>query len=62
MKRNLEALKQRQEEEEAHSQAADRAQEAPGQEKWSTERKEATGQLLRLKDRLIDIEKNVSAA
>uniref|UniRef100_A0A3B3SCN6 Coiled-coil domain containing 88C n=1 Tax=Paramormyrops kingsleyae TaxID=1676925 RepID=A0A3B3SCN6_9TELE len=55
VKRNLEALKQRQEEEEAHSQAAE---EVPGQEKWSTEQREATAQLLRLKDRLIDIEKN----
>ncbi|XP_048830257.1 protein Daple isoform X2 [Brienomyrus brachyistius] len=60
VKRNLEALKQRQEEE-AHSQAADQAQEGPGLEKWSAEQREATAQLLRLKDRLIDIEKNNAA-
>uniref|UniRef100_A0A8C7GSM9 Coiled-coil domain containing 88C n=1 Tax=Oncorhynchus kisutch TaxID=8019 RepID=A0A8C7GSM9_ONCKI len=53
VKKTLEALRQRQEEEEG--------QGRPGQkEKWETETREATAELLKLKDRLIDIEKNVS--
>uniref|UniRef100_A0A8C7WF34 Coiled-coil domain containing 88C n=1 Tax=Oncorhynchus mykiss TaxID=8022 RepID=A0A8C7WF34_ONCMY len=52
VKKTLEALRQRQEEEEG--------QGRPGQkEKWETETREATAELLKLKDRLIDIEKNV---
>uniref|UniRef100_A0A674BJ07 Coiled-coil domain containing 88C n=1 Tax=Salmo trutta TaxID=8032 RepID=A0A674BJ07_SALTR len=52
VKKTLEALRQRQEEEEG--------QGWPGQkEKWETETREATAELLKLKDRLIDIEKNV---
>uniref|UniRef100_A0A8C7U9S5 Coiled-coil domain containing 88C n=1 Tax=Oncorhynchus mykiss TaxID=8022 RepID=A0A8C7U9S5_ONCMY len=51
VKKTLEALRQRQEEEEG--------QGRPGQkEKWETETREATAELLKLKDRLIDIEKN----
>uniref|UniRef100_A0A674BID9 Coiled-coil domain containing 88C n=1 Tax=Salmo trutta TaxID=8032 RepID=A0A674BID9_SALTR len=51
VKKTLEALRQRQEEEEG--------QGWPGQkEKWETETREATAELLKLKDRLIDIEKN----
>uniref|UniRef100_A0A8C8CIP6 HOOK N-terminal domain-containing protein n=1 Tax=Oncorhynchus tshawytscha TaxID=74940 RepID=A0A8C8CIP6_ONCTS len=64
--KTLEALRQRQEEEEAHSQtqsstlqAVGQGQGRPGQkEKWETETREATAELLKLKDRLIDIEKN----
>ncbi|XP_070972633.1 protein Daple-like [Oncorhynchus clarkii lewisi] len=66
VKKTLEALRQRQEEEEAHSQtqsstlqAVGQGQGRPGQkEKWETETREATAELLKLKDRLIDIEKN----
>ncbi|XP_041710811.2 protein Daple isoform X1 [Coregonus clupeaformis] len=70
MKKTVEALRQRQEEEEeAHSQTQSSTQQAAGQsqgrpsqgqeeEKWETETREATTQLLKLKDRLIDIEKN----
>ncbi|CAB1335380.1 unnamed protein product [Coregonus sp. 'balchen'] len=70
MKKTVEALRQRQEEEEeAHSQTQSSTQQAAGQsqgrpsqgqeeEKWETETREATAQLLKLKDRLIDIEKN----
>ncbi|KAK6307406.1 hypothetical protein J4Q44_G00225540 [Coregonus suidteri] len=67
VKKTLEALRQRQEEEEAHSQTQSSTQQAagqgqsqgrPGQEKWETETREATADLLKLKDRLIDIEKN----
>uniref|UniRef100_A0A674BIY8 Coiled-coil domain containing 88C n=1 Tax=Salmo trutta TaxID=8032 RepID=A0A674BIY8_SALTR len=55
VKKTLEALRQRQEEEEAVGQG----QGWPGQkEKWETETREATAELLKLKDRLIDIEKN----
>uniref|UniRef100_A0A671QL97 Protein Daple-like n=1 Tax=Sinocyclocheilus anshuiensis TaxID=1608454 RepID=A0A671QL97_9TELE len=63
VKKNLEALKQRQEEEAAHSEIS---QQSLGQdrlgsnkEKWETEHREATSELLKLKDRLIDVEKNV---
>lgn len=63
MKKNLEALKQRQEEEAAHSdisqQALGQARSVPDKEKWETEQREATAELLKLKDRLIDVEKNV---
>ncbi|KAM9571491.1 protein Daple-like [Salvelinus alpinus] len=66
LKKTLEALRQRQEEEEAHShsstqQAAVQGQvqgNSQGQEKWETVTREATAELLKLKDRLIDIEKN----
>uniref|UniRef100_A0A8C9U4H2 Coiled-coil domain containing 88C n=1 Tax=Scleropages formosus TaxID=113540 RepID=A0A8C9U4H2_SCLFO len=67
VKKNLEALKQRQEEEEAHSRSIvleDTASpKSPRlfQEKWETEEREATAELLKLKDRLIDIEKNNAA-
>uniref|UniRef100_A0A671QNG5 Protein Daple-like n=1 Tax=Sinocyclocheilus anshuiensis TaxID=1608454 RepID=A0A671QNG5_9TELE len=65
VKKNLEALKQRQEEEAAHSEIS---QQSLGQdrlgsnkEKWETEHREATSELLKLKDRLIDVEKNNAA-
>ncbi|KTF94873.1 hypothetical protein cypCar_00003634 [Cyprinus carpio] len=65
VKKNLEALKQRQEEEAAHSEIS---QQSLGQdrlglnkEKWETEHREATAELLKLKDRLIDVEKNNAA-
>ncbi|KAJ8393066.1 hypothetical protein AAFF_G00069700, partial [Aldrovandia affinis] len=55
VKRSLEALRQRQEEQEAHSHSA---QLRPPPEKGE---REATAELLKLKDRLIDIEKNNAA-
>uniref|UniRef100_A0A673NKE8 Protein Daple-like n=1 Tax=Sinocyclocheilus rhinocerous TaxID=307959 RepID=A0A673NKE8_9TELE len=65
VKKTLEALKQRQEEEAAHSEIS---QQSLGQdrlgsnkEKWETEHREATAELLKLKDRLIDVEKNNAA-
>ncbi|KAK7153274.1 hypothetical protein R3I93_011240 [Phoxinus phoxinus] len=62
VKKNLEALKQRQEEEAAHSeisqQALGQVRSFPDKEKWETEHREATAELLKLKDRLIDVEKN----
>uniref|UniRef100_A0A4W5N357 Coiled-coil domain containing 88C n=1 Tax=Hucho hucho TaxID=62062 RepID=A0A4W5N357_9TELE len=68
LKKTLEALRQRQEEEEAHSQIQSSTQQAAvqgqvqghsqRQEKWETVTREATAELLKLKDRLIDIEKN----
>ena len=63
VKKTLEALRQRQEEEAAHSEISQKAVEqgrcGPSQEKWETEQREATAELLKLKDRLIDVEKNV---
>uniref|UniRef100_W5N6J6 Coiled-coil domain containing 88C n=1 Tax=Lepisosteus oculatus TaxID=7918 RepID=W5N6J6_LEPOC len=67
VKRSLEALKQRQEEEEAHSRSsASCSPESPGpprkvQEKWETEHREATMELLKVKDQVIDVEKNNAA-
>uniref|UniRef100_A0A6Q2XC69 HOOK N-terminal domain-containing protein n=1 Tax=Esox lucius TaxID=8010 RepID=A0A6Q2XC69_ESOLU len=60
VKKTLEALRQRQEEEEAHTQSSPQKTAGPGheKEKWETETREATAELLKLKDRLIDIEKN----
>uniref|UniRef100_A0A8C8CFR2 Calponin-homology (CH) domain-containing protein n=1 Tax=Oncorhynchus tshawytscha TaxID=74940 RepID=A0A8C8CFR2_ONCTS len=65
LKKTLEALRQRQEEEtHSHSstlQAAVQGQvqgHSQGQEKWETVTREATAELLKFKDRLIDIEKN----
>ncbi|KAG5857353.1 hypothetical protein ANANG_G00018570 [Anguilla anguilla] len=58
VKRSLEALKQRQEEQEAHSNHTQQAQLRPPPEKGE---REATAELLKLKDRLIDIEKNNAA-
>ncbi len=63
MKKNLEALKQRQEEEAAHSEISQQSlgqnRSSPNKEKWETERRETTAELLKQKDRLIDVEKNV---
>ncbi|XP_067099207.1 protein Daple isoform X2 [Osmerus mordax] len=66
VKRTLEALRQRQEEEQAHSQSSQNAAlqgqgSRQGVEKWEVEQREATAELLKLKDRLIDIEKNNAA-
>ncbi|KAJ8291188.1 hypothetical protein GJAV_G00022410 [Gymnothorax javanicus] len=58
VKRSLEALKQRQEEQEVHSSTSHQAPPRPLRE---TGEREATAQLLKLKDRLIDIEKNNAA-
>lgn len=65
VKKNLEALKQRQEEEAAHSeisqQTLGQARSVPDKQKWETEQRETTAELLKLKDRLIDVEKNNAA-
>ncbi|XP_062862903.1 protein Daple [Trichomycterus rosablanca] len=60
VKKTLEALRQRHEEEAAHSEISQKAAEMSGssQEKWETEQREVTAELLKLKDRLIDVEKN----
>lgn len=65
VKKNLEALKQRHEEEAAHSeisqQTLGQTRSLPDKEKWEVEQREATAELLKLKDRLIDVEKNNAA-
>ncbi|XP_051502727.1 protein Daple-like isoform X2 [Myxocyprinus asiaticus] len=65
VKKNLEALKQRQEEEAAHSelsqQTLGQARPGPDKEKRETEQREATAELLKMKDRLLDVEKNNAA-
>uniref|UniRef100_A0A8B9K1D0 Protein Daple n=1 Tax=Astyanax mexicanus TaxID=7994 RepID=A0A8B9K1D0_ASTMX len=65
VKKTLEALRQRQEEEAAHSEISQKSVEqgrcGSSQEKWETEQREATAELLKLKDRLIDVEKNNAA-
>ncbi|KAL0969690.1 hypothetical protein UPYG_G00230910 [Umbra pygmaea] len=70
VKKTLEALRQRQEEEQAHCQSQsstlqaaagqDQGRTSQGQEreKWESETKQATAELLKIKDRLIDVEKN----
>ncbi|KAI5616765.1 protein Daple isoform X2 [Silurus asotus] len=62
VKKTLEALRQRQEEETAHSEISQKAVEqgrsGTSQEKWETEQREITVELLKLKDHLIDVEKN----
>ncbi|XP_047677588.1 protein Daple isoform X1 [Tachysurus fulvidraco] len=62
VKKRLEALRQRQEEEAAHSELSQKAVEqgrsGTSQEKWETEQREITSELLKLKDHLIDVEKN----
>ncbi|XP_053538914.1 protein Daple isoform X2 [Ictalurus punctatus] len=62
VKKTLEALRQRQEEEAAHSEISQKAVEqvrsGTSQEKWETEQREITTELLKLKDHLIDVEKN----
>lgn len=63
MKKTLEALRQRHEEESAHSEISQKAvaqgRSGTSQEKWETEQRVITAELLKLKDRLIDVEKNV---
>lgn len=62
VKKTLEALRQRQEEEAAHSeisQNVEHGRSGTSQEKWETEQREITSELLKLKDHLIDVEKNV---
>ncbi|TRY55298.1 hypothetical protein DNTS_013455 [Danionella cerebrum] len=65
VKKSLEALKQRHEEELAHSQISQQSlgqsQSLSEKEKWETEQRNATAELLKLKDRLIDVEKNNAA-
>lgn len=56
MKKNYEALKQRQDEERM-------VQSSPltsGEDKWERESQETTRELLKVKDRLIEVERNVS--
>ncbi|XP_057200703.1 protein Daple isoform X2 [Triplophysa rosa] len=65
IKKSLEALRQRQEEESAHSeisqQTLGQTRSGSNKEKWETEQREATAELLKLKDRFIDVEKNNAA-
>ncbi|KAF4084003.1 hypothetical protein AMELA_G00123840 [Ameiurus melas] len=62
VKKTLEALRQRQEEEATHSEISQKAVEqgksGTSQEKLETEQREITTELLKLKDHLIDVEKN----
>lgn len=61
VKKNYEALRQRQEEEcSAQSSPARGREDAQSVSKWEKESQEATRELLRVKDRLIEVERNVS--
>ncbi|XP_041121369.1 protein Daple-like isoform X3 [Polyodon spathula] len=62
VKKNLEAMKQRQEEEAYHLNSAKSSPEkqppnSQNKEKWETEHRETTMELLKVKDRVIDTEK-----
>ncbi|XP_076835342.1 protein Daple [Brachyhypopomus gauderio] len=60
VKKTLEALRQRQEEEAAHSEMSQKAvRQGPVHETW--EQREATAELLRLKDHMITVEKSNAA-
>lgn len=56
MKKNYEALKQRQDEETM----VQSSPPASGEDKWERESQETTRELLKVKDRLIEVERNVS--
>lgn len=56
MKKNYEALRQRQEEECTAQSSPSRGRE---DSKWVKESQEATRELLKVKDRLIEVERNV---
>uniref|UniRef100_A0A4W4HBU8 Calponin-homology (CH) domain-containing protein n=1 Tax=Electrophorus electricus TaxID=8005 RepID=A0A4W4HBU8_ELEEL len=62
VKKTLEALRQRQEEEAAHSEMSQKAvRQDLGREKWELEQREATAELLKHKDHLITVEKSNAA-
>lgn len=61
MKKNYEALRQREEEERmVHSSPSRGVEDLPSVRKWEKESHEATRELLKVKDRLIEVERNVS--
>lgn len=60
MKKNYEALKQRQEEERMVQSSPPRSgEENQSVNKWEKENQETTRELLKVKDRLIEVERNV---
>lgn len=59
VKKNYEALRQRQEEECVAQSSPSRGREEHSTSKWEKESQEATRELLKLKDRLIEVERNV---
>lgn len=61
VKKNYEALRQRQEEECSAQSSPARGREDT-QSKWEKESQEATRELLKVKDRLIEVERNVSTS
>lgn len=63
MKKNYEALKQRQEEERMVQNPPPRkGEENLSVNKWEKENQETTRELLKVKDRLIEVERNVRCA
>lgn len=61
VKKNYEALRQREEEERMVQSSPPRGGEDPqAVSKWEKESHEATRELLKVKDRLIEVERNVS--
>lgn len=61
MKKNYEALRQREEEERMVQSSPPKVGEDPqAVSKWEKESHEATRELLKVKDRLIEVERNVS--
>ena len=57
---NYEALQQRNEEERADAGSAPLSESGRAASEWQRESQEATRELLRVKDRLIEVERNVS--
>lgn len=61
VKKNYEALRQREEEEKMVQRSPPRGgEDRPAVSKWEKESHEATRELLKVKDRLIEVERNVS--
>lgn len=60
VKKNYEALRQREEEERMQSSPPRGGDEPQSVSKWEKESHEATRELLKVKDRLIEVERNVS--
>ena len=61
VKKNYEALRQREEEERMVQSSPPRGEEDFQPSRWEKESHEATRELLKVKDRLIEVERNVSA-
>lgn len=62
VKKNYEALRQREEEEKMVQSSPPRGgEDRPAVSKWEKESHEATRELLKVKDRLIEVERNVSS-